>query len=77
MIFSVAIKQRLFRLAEGIHLRIFGHEMGEEMRKFLGHLSWSFFGIFFSALILFVVNILAARILGPDGYGKYNFAISR
>lgn len=72
MISSVEIKQKLFRIAEIIHLRVFGHEMGEEMRKFLGHLSWSFFGGMIAASIMFVVNILAGRWLGPEEYGKYN-----
>lgn len=49
--------------------------MSHEMRKFIGHLPWSFLGLFFSSLILFSVNILAGRILGPENYGKYNLVL--
>lgn len=76
MLSSVAAKQKLFRIAEIIHLRIFGHEMGEEMRKFLGNLSWSFFGGVIATSIMFVVNIVAGRWLGPEEYGKYNAVIA-
>lgn len=69
------VKRKFMSLAEILHLRIFGHEMSDEMRKFLGHLSWSFLGIFFSSLMLFFVNILAGRILGPEGYGRYNLTL--
>ncbi|MBP9751313.1 MAG: oligosaccharide flippase family protein [Candidatus Moranbacteria bacterium] len=72
MISSASVKQKFFRLAEIIHLRLFGHGMGEEMRKFLGNLSWSFFGGVIAAGIMFAVNILAGRWLGPEEYGKYN-----
>ncbi len=76
MISSVGIKQKLFRIAEIVHLRIFGHEMGEEMRNFLNHLSWSFFGGIIAAWLMFVVTILAGRLLGPEEYGKYNAVLS-
>ena len=76
MISSVAIKQGLFRFAEIIHLRIFGHEMGEEMRIFLMNLSIIFIGSFFSSGILFLVNILGGRLLGPAEYGKFQVMIS-
>ena len=64
-------KKKLFRIAEIVHLRLFGHPMGEEMRKFLGHLSWSFFGGIISLGLFFFINILAGRLLGPVEYGKY------
>ena len=69
-------KIKLIRIAEILHLRIFGHEMSEEMRKFLGHLSWSFFGGTIAAGIMFASNILAGRILGPEEYGKYSFIVA-
>lgn len=75
MISSVIIKQKLFRIAEIIHLRIFGHEMGEEMRKFLGHLSWSFFGGIIASVLMLGVNVGMGRYFGPEEYGKYNFVL--
>lgn len=38
------LQEKSMALAGKVHLRIFGHEIGEEMRKFLGNLSWSFLG---------------------------------
>ena len=70
------IKKRLISIAEVLHLRIFGHEMSEEMRKFIGNLSWSFFGIFFSSAFLFFGSVLIGRFLGPTEYGKYNLVLT-
>lgn len=70
------VKRKIMSIAEVLHLRIFGHEMSDEMRKFLGHLSWSFFGGIIASGILFVVNILAGRWLGPVEYGKYGLVIA-
>lgn len=64
-------KQKLSRITEIVHLRIFGHEMGEEMRKFLGNLGISFFGGTIYSLLLFSVSVFAGRFLGPVDYGKY------
>lgn len=71
-----SIKLKLISIAEIAHLRIFGHEMGEEMRKFLGHLSWSFFGGMIAAGMLLILNILAGRWLGPVEYGKYGLVVA-
>ena len=71
MISPVGIKQKLFLVVEIVHLRIFGHEMGEEMRKFIGNLGISFFGGTISSLLLLAVSVLAGRFLGPADYGKY------
>lgn len=76
MISSGTIKQKFFRFAEIIHLRIFGHEMDVEMRLFLNSLSWSFFGSIFAGAILFFVNVVAGRVLGPYDYGVYNSVLS-
>lgn len=70
---SVRVKEKLFHQVGVIHFRLFGHEMSDEMRKFLGNLSWSFFGGITAGGILFITNILAGRWLGPEEYGKYNF----
>lgn len=63
-------------IANVFHLRIFGHEMSDTMREFLGNLSWSFFGGIIATGIMFSVNILAGRWLGPLGYGSYNYLLS-
>ncbi|MFZ2187699.1 MAG: lipopolysaccharide biosynthesis protein [Candidatus Moraniibacteriota bacterium] len=69
------IKTRLTNFTEMLHLRIFGHEMGEEMRKFLSHLSWSFFGGIIASILMLGVNIGMGRYFGPEEYGKYNFVL--
>ncbi|MFA5158291.1 MAG: oligosaccharide flippase family protein [Patescibacteria group bacterium] len=66
------MKEILINISEKLHRRIFGHEMSPTMRQFLGNLSWSIGGYIIGGLIIFVVNILAGRILGPAEYGKYN-----
>jgi O-antigen/teichoic acid export membrane protein len=76
MFFLAGIKQKTVRLVEVLHLRLFGHEMGEEMRKFLGNLSISIFGGVAATAIMFLVSILGARFLGPEGFGMYNSVLS-
>jgi len=49
------IKNKSISIAEVLHLRIFGHEMSEEMRKFIGNLGISFFGGAISSVLLFSV----------------------
>lgn len=66
----------MISIAEILHLKIFGNEMSDEMRKFLGHLSWSFFGGFIAAGIMLILTILAGRKLGPEGFGQYNSLLS-
>jgi len=70
------LKQKSIPIVESLHRRIFGHEMSEEMRKFLGNLSISFFGGAFYSVLLFIVSILAGRFLGPIDYGKYALYVS-
>lgn len=75
MLASVVLKQKFFRFAEIVHLRIFGHEMGDEMRKFLGNLSWSFFGGVGASILMLGVNVWMGRYFGPEEYGKYNLVL--
>ncbi len=68
-------KQKIIVVVEVVHRWVFGHEISPTMKDFLRQLSWSFFGIFFNGIVLFIVNVLAGRILGPEGYGKYNLVL--
>lgn len=63
-------------IIEKLHRKIFGHEMSETMRNFIGNLSWSFWGTLISASFFAIINIVAGRLLGPAEYGKYNFVLS-
>jgi len=74
--FIEKLKLKLIKLAEYTHLKFFGHEMSDTMRKFLQNLSWSFFGGITAAIIMFLVQIIMARLLGPEEFGKYNIIIS-
>jgi O-antigen/teichoic acid export membrane protein len=68
----LSLKKKAVFILETLHFMVFGHEMGEMMKGFLGRLSWSFIGGIFAALVLFILHILAGRWLGPGEYGKYN-----
>lgn len=70
------IKQKLFHLAEIVHLRLFGHAMSNEMRKFLGNLSWSFVGGIFASVVMLFVNVLGGRYMGPEQYGFYGLVLA-
>jgi|GEM_PF-1182661 len=69
------MKKFLISIVEKVHLKIFGHEMSDQMRGFLGNLSWSFYGGILSMPITIVVGTLAGRFMGPEQYGKYNLII--
>lgn len=56
--------------------KIFRHGLTENIREFIGHLSWSFFGGVFASGVLLMTNILAGRWLGVAEYGKYNAVFS-
>ncbi len=70
------LKIKFIFFVEILHRRIFGHDMSEEMREFLKNLSWSFFGGMIAAVIMFIINIVAARFLGPESFGNYNYLLS-
>jgi len=67
--------KKLLNLAESIYMAIFKRRSGAIMEDFLSNLSWSSIGFVFNALTLFIVNTLAGRLLGPEGYGKYNLVL--
>ena len=70
------VKRKFMSITEILHRRIFGHEMSDEMSKFLGNLSWSFAGGVVAGVILLLINIIAGRWLGPEEYGKYNLILA-
>ena len=45
------------------------------MRKFIGNLSWSFFGGLTASILMLGVNVGVGRYFGPEEYGKYNFVL--
>ena len=69
----VSIRIFLFTLIEYLHLKIFGHPMSQQMKNFLYNLSFSLIGGVISAIIIFIINIIAGRILGPTEYGRANY----
>ncbi len=68
--------KKIIKLIEVVHFKIFGHPISDEMKNFLGSLSWSFLGGIISALVIFFINIMAGRILGPSEYGRYSLVIA-
>ncbi len=70
------LQDKISILIEKIHLRVFGNEMGEEMRTFLSHLSWSFVGGGIASSVMMVVNIAVGRLIGPTEFGKYSLVLT-
>lgn len=73
---NFSVKRKFVSSLETIHQKFFGHELSDEMRIFLTNFSWSLLGGILASVILFVVNILAGRWLGPELYGGYNSILS-
>lgn len=46
------------------------------MRRFLVNISWSFVAVLVNASVLFIINIIAGRVLGPASYGKYSLVLA-
>jgi O-antigen/teichoic acid export membrane protein len=70
------VKNKMISITNTLHFKIFGHEMSPTMRNFLKNISWSFVGIIFNSGLLFILNVIAGRLLGPGGYGKYNLVLT-
>jgi len=70
------LRRGLIRAIEAVHFRLFRHPMGEQMRQFFGNLSWSFLGGGLASAVMLVVNILAGRLIGPEGFGRYNLVLT-
>lgn len=69
------LKKKLIYFAEWIHLKLFGHAMGKEMRRFISNLTWSFLTGIMVTVVAMGVNIFAGRLIGPEEYGKYNLIL--
>lgn len=70
------IKKGIVSLVNAIHLKLFQHEMSDEMSKFLRHLSWSVIGGITASAVMMAVNIFAGRLMGPEEYGKYSLLLA-
>jgi len=55
---------------------ITGSTLNIPAKKFLRNLSFSLGGGLIAFAILFVLNIIAARLLGPEEYGKYSLIVA-
>lgn len=69
------IEKIVIHFVENLHMRIFGHPIGPEMKIFLGNLVWSFFGGVVISVVALMINIFAGRLLGPSEFGKYSLAL--
>ena len=70
------IKKIIVSSLEVVHLKLFGHEMSVDMKRFVGHLSWSVLGGVSASVVMMGVNITAGRLMGPDEYGRYNLLLT-
>ena len=73
---GISIKQRLFQIAEIIHLRVFGHAMSDGMGRFLGNLNYVFMATLVVGVLIYTLNIMAGRWLSVEDYGRYQLALS-
>lgn len=67
--------KKFLNLLEFFHVLVFKRESGKAMKNFIDNLSLSFIGFFFSSFVLFSLNIIVGRFLGPTDYGRYNLLL--
>ena len=60
----------------GIYKKIFGNDLSEDGRKFFYNIYLSLGGGIIAGAIMFIINILAGRWLGPEKYGTLSLTIS-
>lgn len=70
------ISKQIIAFVDSLNRYFFGHDMGESMRDFLSHLSWSIIGVFFGSIMFFVASILIGKHLSPTEFGKYNLVMT-
>lgn len=70
------MKKTFVHLAECIHFAIFQQTMSLNTQKFVLNTLWSIIGIGSISIIMLFVNIIAGRVIGPEGYGKFNLILS-
>jgi O-antigen/teichoic acid export membrane protein len=68
---SKEYKNKIKYFINRVHLFIFGVEMGNKSIHFAKNISYSFLGGIISFGIIFLASVIAARVLGPEQYGKY------
>jgi len=66
------IRKQITTFANILNRYFFGCDMGDDMRDFLNHLSWSIIGVFVGSVMLFVSNILIGKYLSPIEFGRYS-----
>lgn len=72
-------KKNIRKIANMAHQIMIGGEAGERTMRFAKDLSVTLLGGLGAFVLLFVANIVVARVLGPEEYGKYAifFAIAQ
>jgi O-antigen/teichoic acid export membrane protein len=70
------MKKHLRQSFKKIHKIILGSDAGKNSFVFAKNVSVSLIGGLSAFLLLFVASVVAARILGPEEYGKYSVFIS-
>jgi len=70
------VKNKILCLTKYCHRIIFGVDAGTRTISFAKNLSFSFIGGTMAFGIMFIASIVAARVLGPETYGKYAVVFS-
>src|SRR5437660_481355 len=65
------MRKFLKNASQHFYRHIFREEMSEAVKLFFKNISYITLGTIISALLSFIFNILAGRILGPVEYGKF------
>ncbi len=70
------VKNYFVSLIENLHLRVLGSPMGPGTRNLFKYFLYSLVGGGLSAGLLFIINVISGRIMGPAEYGKYALVLS-
>jgi O-antigen/teichoic acid export membrane protein len=70
------MSQKIKKYLNKTHRIVFGTDAGENMIQFTKNISMSFSGGLISFGVLFIANVIATRVLGPEEYGKYAIVFS-
>ncbi|MEA3322656.1 MAG: oligosaccharide flippase family protein [Patescibacteria group bacterium] len=70
------MEEKIKKCVNKAHHLVFGYDAGTRTVAFTKNVSLSFSGGIIAFAILFVASVVAARILGPEEYGKYAVVFS-
>ncbi len=70
------MKKTMLKLTKHFYEKFFGAKITDDVYSFITSLFYVFIGFMFAKGLLFVLQIIAGRMLGPSEYGIYNLVAS-